>query len=228
MNRTINDLTTTLADALGIERDVVSGHANALREAKLFPGDDDRAEPEHVARMLISLMYGAPSADAAKTVTLFEKLPLDCAHRGMKADDGRWSSRRLPEDDPDMDILRSCGESFLTFLTALISLFNEAPETDFAVECITVGGGTGTVTALVYYKAFSEEVDISGSVKFSLAPYDAGYRPDDAPPARIERVSVVPGTIFPILRKMFTGNEDGPRKVFRSRADLAHLSQELV
>ena len=58
---TTHELCNALADALGMEREVVKAHARALREAGLFDGDDaDQVRPAHAAALLIALMTGAP------------------------------------------------------------------------------------------------------------------------------------------------------------------------
>ena len=79
---TNRDLCEVLADALGIERDGVLGHARALFEAKLFPGGDDgRAGSERAAILLIALMTGAPPDKSPDAVRLYANLPLARARR---------------------------------------------------------------------------------------------------------------------------------------------------
>ena len=60
---------------------------------------------------------------------------------------------------------------------------------------------------------------------FTPVDFAGEWRPDDAPPARLDQQAIVPGAILPVLREFFTGDTKGPREVFMTRADLARLSE---
>ncbi len=215
----IRDLTQTLASALGIEPEVVKGHAHALCEAELFPGDDvDRAYPEHAAALLICLMSGVSPDKAPDAVRLYGGLPLDCIHRGVTRPDGTWEGGLVSGDDPLMEAFEALGSNFAEVLAAFIAWFNETPEIDYKVINFTMGGASGTASAVIYLTVFIEGEEVMGDVKFSLVPLGGGDLPDDAPRARLERQAIIPGAILPILRECFTSSTGGPREVFISRA----------
>ena len=88
-----------------------------------------------------------------------------------------------------------------------------------------MGGGPGTAQAVIYSTYFTDRGEVSYEVNFSLVPFGAGYLPDDAAPARLDGLSIVPGTIFPILREALTGNQDEPKRILISHADLVALSE---
>ena len=227
MNRTINDLTATLADALGIEREVVADHAHHLFPNDNADTDDAQAEPEHAAALLISLMAGVPPAKAPDAVRLYGGLPLDCVDTGGTHQNGQWVSIRIPDDDPFMENLTTLGNPFGEFLAGLIGWFNEAPEIDFEVVNFVLGGGLGTASATIYFGVLIDGASVVGNIKFNLVPFGGGTLPDDAARCRLDREATVPGAILSVLREFFTGAPGGPREVFMSRADLARLSQEL-
>ena len=51
-----NDLTKTLADALGIEPETIAAHASHLREAGMLPDGDAPVDSEHCAALLLGAM----------------------------------------------------------------------------------------------------------------------------------------------------------------------------
>ncbi len=193
----------------------------------MFPGiDANLPHPAHASVLLIALMTGASPSKSAEVMQLFADLPLSSAVRGVTQAGGEYLAAKIPADDPFMDNLRSWGDSFGVFLSCLIAWFNEAREVDFEVLSLDLGGGLGTAHALISFVSLVEGVTFGGNVKFDLAPLGGGFIPDDAPRSRLERHAAVPGSIFPILRELFTGDTNGPREVFMSRAELARLSEE--
>ncbi len=220
------ELLKVMAGALGIEREVVADHANALREAELFPDDDDRAEPEHAAALLIVMRSGVTPDKAPEAVRLFGGLPLDCAQRSVMRPDGAWIGDRVGHNDPFMDFAASWGDNFAEFLTALINWFNEALDADFEITAFVMGGGPGLVSAIIYFTIFIEGGENAmGGVTFSLVPLGGGALPDDAPRARLDHQSIVPGAILSALRGCFTGDTAGPKQIFLTRADFQRQDQ---
>ena len=219
-----SDLIETLADALGIEREVALDHARHLHQASgNFPIGDDavQAEPEQAAALLISLMSGLPPAKAADALLLYGGLRLESARRGATRHDGLFVTGKIPDNDPFMDFLKTWGSTYSEFLTALIVWFVEASAVDFEVISFATGEGPGTAFATISYAALIEGEEVVGDVKFSLLPFGGGFLPDDAPASRLDRHAVVPGAILPVLREFFGGGADGPREVLISRADFA-------
>ena len=228
---TTRELCEVLAAALGLEPELVKGHAHALREAGPFATDeadtdDVQAEPEHAAVLLISLMSGVPPDKAPDAVRLFGGLPLDSVTRCELMLDGQFEAFRMSDVDPFMNDLAVLGETFGAFLAGLVRAFNETPEVNIEPGEIILGGGLGTASASVHILVLADGVDVGGTVQFTLAPMGGLCRPpDDAPPARLDRYASVPGVIFSIFRKFFTGDRDGPRKVPFSCAELTALTK---
>ena len=223
---TNRELCNVLADALGIEREVVDETVHHLRETKMLPdGEDTTATVDHAVTLLIALMGAPGPEDAPDSAQLYAQLPLDRVMRCESMSDGRFESIHVPDTDPFVEDLSQFGTTFGTFLAGLVSAFNEAPEVDIEPGEIIVGGGLGTATASINILALADSVNVGGTVKFSLAPMGGDQMPDDAPAARLDRYTIVPGPIFAVFRKFF-GSADGPRKVVLSRADMARLSQE--
>ena len=226
---TTTDLCKILAGALGIEFEVVLEHARHLHEADgKFPigeagTDAVRAEPEHAAALLISLMSGLPPAKASDALSLYGGLPLNCAHRAVEQVDGQLVGAKLQGDDPFMENLVAWGDTFGEFLSCLIAWFNSTPEIDFEVISFVLGGRPGTTSAIIYFAALIEGENVVADVKFS---FGTDTIPHDGPRARMETQAIIPGAILSILREFYTSATDGPRKVVLSRADLAGLSQE--
>lgn len=196
---TLRTLRNVLADSLGLECELVKAHARALHEAGRLPIDDtDQISSQHAAALLIALMTVAPPEKVSNAERLYAGLPLDGANTA----------------------------TFGAILERLIRWFNEALETDFEVAEIALGGGPGTARAIIYYTYFTDRGEVPRDVSFSLEPFGAGYRPDDAPSARLDHYSVVPGTIFFVLREASTGNENRPSRILVPYADLMSPSEQ--
>ena len=218
-------LAKLLALSLGIESEVVADHARHLftDERTAEAAAASQAQPEHAAALLISLMSGLPPAKAPDALALYGGLPLNCAHRGITQLDGQVLYTKLQGDnDPFIESVAAWGEIFAEFLASLIRWFNEAPEVGFEVINFTLGGGSRTASAVIYFAALVEGKPVIGDVKFSFGTDTFSH---DGPRARLEQQAVIPGAILPILREFFTGATDAPREVFMSRADWEQLSE---
>ncbi len=217
------NLCEVMANALGIERELVLDHARHLHKAGgKFPTDDDtmRAEPEMAASLLVSIMSGLPPSKAPDAVLLYGGLPLESARRGGTQADGSWRTVTVPDDDPLQDDLLAWGCTYGEFLVTLIAWWNEATETNLEVMHFVVGGRRGAASAIIYFKALVEGETVAGDVKFC----GTEALDHDGPRACLTWQGIVPGAILPILRELFTDNKDGPREVFTTRADFARLS----
>ena len=227
MNRTINDLTVTLADALGLPRRLVDETARHLREANMLADGGALATVEHAVVLLLGLMAAPEPKDAPDSVRLYRQLPLDRVTRCELMPDGRFETVQVLDEDLFVADLHELGTAFGPHLETLIRTLSAIEEVDIEIGGISVGGGIGTATASIHILVLAEGVDVGGVVQFTLAPLGGPCRhPDDAPPARIDFFASVPGSIFSVFRKFFSGSASAPRKTAISRAEVAALVTE--
>ena len=217
---TTADLIEALSSALGVPQSEATIHVRRLREARLLPATKGgrgaaggaSVNAEHAAVLLISLMSGVPATKAAETVTLYAGLPLEVVSRGELLPDGRFESFSIAEADPVMADIDTFGDTFGEFLAGLIEAYATAPETSIEPTMVMLGGGLGTASASVHLNALADARTVGAVVTFGMAPLGGGQRPDDAPRARLERHSCVPGTVFQVFRELFSGQAEGPRQ----------------
>jgi len=81
-----------------------------------------------------------------------------------------------------------------------------------------VRGGLGTAAATIIIGPPGGVPNNCFVVLFNLVPKGGGRNPDDAPVARLDRSSEVPGTIFRVLSDLFAeGAGPQPMPGFRAR-----------
>ncbi len=215
---TIDDLTATLADALGLPRKMADGTARALREAGMLPDSGAQASIEHAAVLLIALMAPQSSRSAPDSIDLYAGLLFERITRNELMPDGRFEIVTVADDDPFVENMRGLVDNFGEFLRSYIIAFNETPKMDSTPGEIIIGGGAGNPFAAMQFHVLADGVNVGGSIRFSLAPVGGGRHPDDAPVARLDSYTRVPGSIFQVLRNLFTGDTEGPRKEIIPRA----------
>ena len=224
---TIDNLTDTLRSTLGLPRRLVTETARHLREAGMLAAGGAPATVEHAVVLLLGLMVAPEPKDAPDCARLYRQLPLDRVTRCELMPDGRFETIQVPDEDPLVDDLQYLGTAFGPFLENLIRTLNATEGVNIEPGEIIVGGGTGTATASIHILLLADGVNVACAVQFTLAPLGGPCRhPDDAPLARLDCYASVPGSIFNVFRKFFTGSADGPRKAAISRADLVRLFQE--
>ena len=224
---TIDNLTDTLRGALGLPRRLVDETARHLCEAGMLADGGTSATVEHAVALLLGLMTAAEPADAPDAVRLYRQLPLDRLTRCELMPDGRFETIRVPDEDPVVADLQYFGTTFGPHLENLIRTLNAIEKVNIEPSELIVGGGTGTATASIHILVLADGAYVGCAVQFTLAPLGGPCRhPDDAPLARLDCYASVPGSIFAVLRKFFTGSADGPRKAIIPRAEVAGLLSE--
>ncbi len=220
-------LTATLTEALGLPARLVGETACHLREAGMLSDDPGvEATPDHAVVLLLGLMAAPEPKDAPDCARLYRQLPFDHAARCELLDDGRFGWNDIDDTEPLVDDIRGMGETFGSFLASLIQAFNDASVTNLEPGEIIVGGGLGTASATVSFLVLADGVNVGGLARFSLEPLGGDRHPDDAPQARLDCYASVPGSIFAVMRKFFTGDADGPREAVMPRAEVADLLSE--
>ncbi len=223
----MDDLTATLTEALGLPLRLVNETAKHLREGGILlddPGAD--AAPEQAVTLLLGLMVAPEPKDAPDCVRLYRQLPFDRAARCELLEDGRFGWNDIDDTEPVVDDFRCLGENFGSFLASLIQAYNIASTTNLEPGEIIVGGGLGTASATVSFLVLADGVNVGGLARFSLEPLGGDRHPDDAPQARLDCYASVPGSIFAVMRKFFTGDAEGPREAIIPRAEVADLLSE--
>lgn len=185
---------------------------------------DAPATVEHAVNLLFGLMAASEPADAPDAVRLYRQLPFDRVMRCELMPDGHFEAFQVADDDLVVTDLQYFGTAFGPHLENLIRTLNEIEEVNVEPSEIIVGGGTGTATASIHILVLADGVNVAWAVQFTLAPLGGPCRhPDDAPLARLDCYASVPGSIFNVFRKFFTGSATGPRKAIIPRAEVANI-----
>ena len=164
---TIDDLTTTLANALGLPRKLVNEIAGHLREAGLLPNDDAPAGPEHCAALLLGIMDAPSPERCPEMARLYGGLPLEQVTRQESLASGRIDYLDVPSDDPLVSDCRLLGDSLGEFLAHLIEAYSSAPEINVKPGRIVLCGGPGNASAMIFLSILVDGFDIGGTVVFN-------------------------------------------------------------
>ena len=213
MASTINDLTTTLANALGLPRRMVEDTARRLRETDMLPDDDAPAASEHCAALLLGVMAAREPESSSQRVRLYGALPLDRITRNETFANSRVEYLDVPDDDPVIGVLREFGDSLGEFLSHLIEAHSSAPEISVKPGQIALFGGLGNASAMIFLSILVDGFDIGAAVVFSMASLGGGRMPDDAARARLDTAVSVPAEIFQVLREFLASGSEAPREV---------------
>lgn len=218
---TTDKLTATLAEALGLPDRLVNETARHLREAKMLPAGE--VTVEDAVTLLLGLMAAPDPESAPDCARLYAQLPFTRVTRTELMPDGRFETFDLFDDEPVVEELKELGETFGTFLTGFARGFNDTRELAIEPGNLIAGGGLGTAFASLQIFVLADGAHVAGSVQFSLEPQGGGRHPDDAPKARLDVYASMPGTIFNVLRSIFTGDSEGPRHVVMSKSEVHAL-----
>ena len=211
MTSTTDDLTATLASALGLPHPLVKDTASHLREASMLAEADAPATAEHATTLLLALMAAPNPKNATERARLYGGLPLSQVTRDEACTNGSVQYLDGPDDDPLVDDCRALGDSLGEFLTHLIETYSFADEMNIRPGRIALCGGLGDAAAMIGLSVLVDGFDIGGFVVFSMA--GGGHRPDDAPRARLDQSPSVSGEIFQVFREFLAGESEGPREV---------------
>ncbi len=210
MTAATDDLTATLAGALGLPRKLVDDTAHHLRKAGMLPDDAAPATAEHATTLLLGVMAAPTPKDAPDRVKLYSELPLERVTRSEVCANGRVDYLEVPGDDPLVNDCRMLGESLGEFLANLIEGYASADEMNIKPGRIVLCGGLGNAAAMIEMSALVNRFDIGGTVIFNMM--GGGCRPDDAPRARLDLNPSVPAEIFQVFRSLLAGEPEGPRE----------------
>lgn len=207
---TTDDLTTTLADALGLPRKLADDTACHLREAEMLEEADAPVNAEHAVALLIGLMAAPTPADAPDCVRLYRALPFE-GITGAMITPATHAEMFSASDTAIITDVDDLGETFGAFLVSMVELSSGPAAPIFEPGEIVVGGGPGTAKAGVMLTR-GGNAPAMGFAKFSLAPLGADRLPDDAAVARLDSSITVPGAIFGVLREFFMADTTHPRE----------------
>ncbi len=211
MTATIDDLTATLAGALGLSRQLVNDTAHHLRKAEMLPDDDAPIDPAHCATLLLGVMTGSNPERSPAMVRLYSELPLERAIHSEAFANGQVEFLDVPDADPLVDNCRMLGDSLGEYLVNLIAVYAFADEKMTKPGRIVLCGGLGNASAMIEVFVLASRGDIGGTAIFSME--GGGCRPDDAPWARLDQNPSVPAEIFQVFRNLLAGESEGPREV---------------
>ena len=201
----MTDQATDLARALGLPADTANTASRTLRDAAgLWPDDGELAGLTELVDLLLALASPFPPEEAAKAVEIFRPLPLTSQQvRFLDPATGEVSVMMLIADQPNT-LEECCCAPTLGPMIEQMAGWSDCPGPGLITPLeLCIGGGEGT---------YSGQIDVfevphkGAPAKCAMGIFygaDSGSdRPDDAPPARLDRTSRLPATVFPILRRL--------------------------
>ena len=215
----VADLCQTFVDSLGVPASIVEHRAMQLRKAGMLPtGKGGRngagaaqVGPEHAASLLIAILSGDPApvvghGGGVAAAHAYGALPLESVCVVNTNASGEVTFNQAENESEICDFVRDTGSTFGQFLTAIIHEFNDASMVNHVPTELRLDGGPGTLRASVMFSCPAHpDPHFRWTVYFDMTELGAGFPPDDAAPARLERAVVIGGAVFEALRVLFGG-----------------------
>ncbi len=213
---TISELTTRLAEALGMSPRALAYVADDLGRAGMIGQQDEPATVEDACRLLIAVAGDFDVRAPHLAVNRFWHLPLARVQL-ITEGPGTLAWVTTPADDSHVAVIReTLGDTFGTAFTNLIGDFVFLSESATAPGDIGLSGSPGRTCASLR----RDRAEGIIMLRFDMPDFLGGVAPFGLPPASPLRTVEIPSAIFQVLRDALENSPHSWANAAEGRVDV--------